>query len=181
MLVTVLYQDQDESQLKYFCEHNSIDPHIIRYGQTIPSSWPFIDDQFVQLLFFLKKLDLDEEITFVDWSNVAIGAYKDHLAILSDTNFDVRVCQTNILAENYRLPPYMENLIMVSNSILGKDRSRYLFENNPKVFIPKILSGNRKSLINLLETFLEIRSSLSSSSLGAALIIFNSICRPKNS
>lgn len=184
MDLVILYPDQDIALFNSFCENNNLNPFVLTTSFVsnfncslfLPGQWPNLDDQYNHYIPFLKSCQ-QEFVRILDWQHLINESLQDVQERVSKVDFrNIEVCQESIRAEDYRLPPFMENLIMISNGIFGQEKSKVLFEKNPFVFVPKIIQGRSKDLINLFEEIVDMRKKFVNPKLTASLVALNILC-----
>ena len=99
--------------------------------------------------------------------------YQDEISKLKMTEQGFEVIQENVAVQDFRLHPYMGNLLKICHDLKlsGEDR---LFSENPLLILPKILRGNRNKLVEALGQFYVIRESFKNQNFCGCIPIFNS-------
>ena len=92
---------------------------------------------------------------------------------LKMTKEGFEIVQENVSVQDFRLHPYMGNLLKICHdlNLHGKDR---LFSENPLLILPKILRGSKDKLIEALTQFSFIRGSFNNQNFCGCIPIFNS-------
>lgn len=184
MFITTFYAGQNREDFLTFLENEKLDIKILSQVdfpfetvKILPNTLPAMDDKYNALSNYLKsaRVDKDEDIIFLDWDYILysrqnVSYYLDNLKL---TNGDVYLVEEPVKIQDYRLPPYMESLLMIVDS-LQLDSER-LFETNPKVLVTKVIKGSTENVINTCDSIWEKRTSLNASSLTAGLPIVNSL------
>lgn len=183
MNVVTFFPHQSEEELKAFAEkfggnllvlsHKPLDwvQHVVFNSD---AHFPPPDDSMRILRDFLGYHNTEEIIRFLDWGMLEITDFrKEEDKLKQVVGYDVNVVQEDISVEDFRLEPFMENLLKICADIglAGTDR---LFKDNPKLLVPKILEGKSAALLTILGKFLEIRSTIQSKKFIGILPIFNS-------
>lgn len=182
MILTTFYAEQNTENFRTFWQKEGVEPTVLT--QVIfpeytchafaPSNLPYVDDRFQVVSSFLKGQEIDSLITIVDWEPMFFSgqSVEGESKKFVNTWTDVKFIQEDVRVQDYRLPPFMENLIMISNH-LGLDNGR-LFKENPKLISGKIMKGKRSNLIDSLDIITEARYTLNSPNIVAHLPIINS-------
>lgn len=181
MLLTTFHPGQDFEALKFLCDREKLNPIILSYCNLpnfehyrfIAGNLPSTDDRYEILSSFLQSKSVEDEITVIDWENIA---YTSSMEIETSkqvlTDHEVYFSQEPTRVQDFRLPPFMENLIMISQS-LGFDKNDHLYQNNPKVLTPKMIKGTRSNLLKAFNVISSARHSISDPSISAILPIIN--------
>lgn len=181
MILTTIHPGQDFNNLVDFCEKENVKPVILsyydlpkyEYYKFIPGAMPYPDDRFSILSTFLQSVD-EEEVSVIDWENILFtSTIEKENQKQKKTTQGVSFSQEPIKAQDFRLPPYMENLIMVAQSI-GLDANDHLYNNNPLVLTPKMIKGSPEKLVECFSQITKIRQNIQNRSLSAVLPIINS-------
>lgn len=184
MIVTALYPNQDEKSLKSFLD--SINEPKIVFSQTPiswvqnivfqGSNWPPSDDFLNVFYSFIisNPVPKDIEFTIIDWQSLSFSDFEKEIKKLKKLkDFNVQTVIENIRIQDFRLPPYMENLLKICYDLKlsGTDR---LFKENPFLIMPKVIKGKSDELEKVLKSFITVRSSISSPKFIGITPIFNS-------
>lgn len=181
MVLLSLYPNQDENLLKEFVK-NLKEPYIIFSYKPLswtktehfsPGEMPPPDDSlniFYQFLSSYFGKEWNDEFTIIDWTCVDL---ERDIKKLKKTQVGFEIIEENIKVQDFRLAPFMENLLKICYEIklVGTER---LFKTNPKVLFPKLLKGNKHQLITALGTFLNTRALVRSKNFTGTIPIFNS-------
>ena len=181
MILTTFHPGQELANLVDFCEKENVKPIVLSYCPILKyESYTFIngnlppqDERFNHLLAFLNNVD-EESVTILDWENIAFTS-----SVKAETEKQVKVkggvsfSQESVRAQDFRLPPLMENLIMVAQ-ILDLDKEDHLYNNNPFILTPKMIKGSPKDLTAALSKICQIRQTIRNNSISAVLPIINS-------
>jgi hypothetical protein len=184
LLITTYYPHQDKERLKSFLSEVNV-PYIvlsvvplqdINHFIFAPSKFPPPDDSIRAVGAFLEqnyKNDVVDECDVVDWETICINSnYASEIEKLKVTQFNIKVVEENLSVEDFRLLPFMENLIKICNDLKlpGTDR---LFKTNPKVLIPKIFRGKKDFLMAAFQAFVLERRKIESTKFTGVIPIFN--------
>jgi hypothetical protein len=92
---------------------------------------------------------------------------------LKMTEQGFEIIQENVTIQDFRLHPYLANLLKICHDLKlsGVDR---LFSKNPLLILPKILRGEKAKLIEALGQFSVIRESFKNQNFCGCIPIFNS-------
>lgn len=180
MTLVSFYPDQNEELFKEFC--TSIGESFVIFSYK-PLDWanvllitpghqPPADDTVNIAFQYLSQSEIDESIrVIVDWTICDLSKDKDKL---KQTTSGVFVVEEQVKIQDFRLAPFMENLLKICKelNLSGVDR---LFSTNPFVIIPKIIKGSQKDLLTVFEEFLSIRKTINSANFTGVIPIFNSV------
>jgi hypothetical protein len=123
----------------------------------------------------LSKDDLNQEFIFLDWESVfTFSSFERDLQLLVCINddYDLYIVEEPIRAQDFRLAPYMENLLKIAND-LNLPNKDSLFEKNPYVLIPRLIKGNGVALLKSFQDFLNVRGIIQSNKFTGVLPIYN--------
>jgi hypothetical protein len=183
MFLTTFHPHQNEDNLRSFIEKSKTEIVVlshkplqdISYGLVAFGNIPAQDDA---LNIFLSVLSSDkiesESFTLIDWEIIHLySSLENEISKLKMTEQGFEVIQENIAVQDFRLHPYMGNLLKICHDLKlsGEDR---LFSENPLLILPKILRGNKNKLVEALGQFYVIRESFKSQNFCGCIPIFNS-------
>lgn len=183
MFLTTFYPHQKEENLRAFLKssneniavlsYKALDgiPHgVVNLGDLAPQ-----DDAFNVYLSVLSSDNLNaDQYTLIDWEVISIYSnLESEISKLKMTTSGFEIIQENISVQDFRFAPYMENLLKLCNDLQLKGAER-LFSKNPKLILPKVIRGSKKSLIEALNRFSMVRSHFDQKAFCGCLPIFNS-------
>jgi RecG-like helicase len=182
MILTTYYPNQKEEDLESFIEKSGQDINVLSMTRLKKAKHALIkmgklsykDDMFYSFLSALSSPSLkSEEYVLIDWEVInTFSSLEKELSKLKMTTSGFEIVEEKVKVQDFRLAPYMENLLKISEELKlsGTDR---LFSTNPNLILPKILKGSKSKLIKGLETFTSIRSKFNNSAFTACIPIFN--------
>lgn len=184
MFITTFYMGQNPEDFLTFLENEKLDITVLSQVdfafntvKILPNNLPAMDDKYNALSNYLKSTNINpsEEIIFLDWDHILYSRKRisDYLSELKLINSGVYLIEEPVKIQDYRLPPYMESLLMIVDSL--KLDSKRLFESNPKVLVAKVVKGSASDVIKTCDAIWEKRTALGLSSLTAGLPIINSL------
>lgn len=185
MILTTFHPSQNEELLmdKVSSFGNKI--HVLSYKEIShpntsvfsPGRMPPPDDALVasrEYLLSLKSEEINQDITLIDWESVfTISSYEKDINKLKKVNSGIEIVEENIAVQDFRLAPYMENLLKICSDLRlnGADR---LFKTNPNLLVPRMIKGNGFKIVQAIDIFLRERAKISSLKFTGVLPIFNS-------
>ena len=183
MILTTFYPHQKEENLREFIQKSNTEIVVlshkplkdISHGLVNFGNIPPQDDSLNVFLSVLSSDKIESEnFTLIDWEIINLySSLEIEMSKLKMTKEGFEIVQENILVQDFRLHPYMGNILKICNDLKlpGKDR---LFSENPFLILPKILRGSKKKLIEALTQFCIIRESFKSQTFCGCIPIFNS-------
>jgi len=186
--IVILYPHQSYNDLAVFLKQENLNPIVLSVNPVlgynnflfIPSSIPYIDDQYIQFSSLLNQTDGDE-FRIIDWESIFYSGSSIEVESqkLTELNSGAQICQEDIRAQDYRVPPYMENLIKISQEIFNGNN--YLFDENPKIFTPKLIIGSKENLLKTFLFLIEKREQITNNGFTGSLIILNTFFKKNDS
>jgi hypothetical protein len=183
MILTTFYPHQKEENLREFIQKNNSEIVVLSYkplrdishGLVNFGNIPPQDDSLNVFLSVLSSGKVQSEIfTLIDWEIINMySSLEVETSKLKMTKEEFEIVQENIPVQDFRLHPYMGNLLKICHDLKlpGEDR---LFSENPLLILPKILRGSKNKLIEALNQFSAIRESFKSQTFCGCIPIFNS-------
>jgi hypothetical protein len=183
MILTTFYPHQKEKNLREFIQKSNTEIVVlshkplenISHGLVNFGNKPPQDDS---LNVFLSVLSSDkikgENFTLIDWEIINLySSLEIEMSKLKMTKEEFEIVQENVSVQDFRLHPYMGNVLKICHDLKlpGEDR---LFSENPLLILPKILRGTKNKLIEALTRFSIIRESFKSNTFCGCIPIFNS-------
>jgi hypothetical protein len=183
MILTTFYPHQKEENLREFIQKNNSEIVVLSYKPLMDISHGLVnfgnippqDDSLNVFLSVLSSGKVQSEIfTLIDWEIINMySSLEVETSKLKMTKEEFEIVQENIPVQDFRLHPYMGNLLKICHDLKlpGEDR---LFSENPLLILPKILRGSKNKLIEALNQFSAIRESFKSQTFCGCIPIFNS-------
>ena len=183
MILTTFYPHQKEENLRDFIQKSTTEIVVlshkplkdISHGLVNFGNMPPQDDSLNVFLSVLSSGKIEgETFTLIDWEIINLySSLEVEMSKLKMTKEGFEIIQENVSVQDFRLHPYMGNILKICHDLklYGVDR---LFSENPLLILPKILRGSKDKLIEALSRFSIIRGSFNSHSFCGCIPIFNS-------
>ena len=183
MFLTTFYPHQKEENLRAFLKSSNENISVLSYKALDGISYGVVnlgnlapqDDALNVYLSVLSSGNLNaDQFTLIDWEIISIQSdLRSEISKLKMTTSGFEIVQENIFVQDFRFAPYMENLLKLCEDLQLKGAER-LFSENPKLILPKVIRGSKKSLIEALNRFSMVRSRFTQKAFSGCIPIFNS-------
>ena len=183
MILTTFYPHQKEENLREFIKKSNTEIVVlshkplkdISHGLVNFGNMPPQDDSLNVFLSVLSSNQIESEnFILIDWEIINLySSLEIEMSKLKMTKEGFEIVQENVFVQDFRLHPYMGNLLKICHdlNLPGNDR---LFSENPLLILPKILRGSKDKLIEALNQFSVIRGSFNNQNFCGCIPIFNS-------
>jgi hypothetical protein len=183
MFLTTFHPHQNEENLRRFIEKSKTEIVVLSHKPLQDISYGLVSfgnipPQDEALNIFLSVLSSDqiksENFTLIDWEIInSYSSLEAEISKLKMTEQGFEIIQENVTVQDFRLHPYLGNLLKICHDLKlsGVDR---LFSENPLLILPKILRGEKVKLIEALGQFSVIRESFKNQNFCGCIPIFNS-------
>jgi len=183
MILTTFYPHQKEENLREFIQKSNTEIVVLSYkplenishGLVNFGNKPPQDDSLNVFLSVLSSGKIEREsFSLIDWEIINMySSLEIEMSKLKMTKEGFEIVQENVSVQDFRLYPYMGNILKICYDLKLPGVNR-LFSENPLLILPKILRGSKDKLIEGLSQFSIIRDSFQNDSFCGCIPIFNS-------